>query len=296
MWEAWSSRSFTEAELRPALDELRATAFRRFTHNFLRFNTVPGGVDWFDDFSAILNNARLAAAVARAGRARGVLFDVEQYVAPLFDYRRQRDAGTKAWADYAAQAHRRGREVMEALQEGYPDLVVFLTFGYSVPWLGTRGGSLPLAETDYGLLAPFLDGMVEGARGGTRLVEGYEPAYFHNKSTDYFPAARAGVTTELLPIVANPQKYLRLISVGFGLWMDFESPPRPWDGVDGRRNFYTPEEFERSLTGALRVADEYVWIYTQTPRWWTPDGVPAALPEGYVQGIRRARQALGMPR
>ena len=92
LWEAWGRRAFTEADLAPALADLRAMRFRRFTHNFLRVNTTPGDVDWFDDFSAILTNARLAATVACAGGAAGVLFDVEQYRAPLFDYRRQRDA------------------------------------------------------------------------------------------------------------------------------------------------------------------------------------------------------------
>src|SRR5690349_10023925 len=34
-WESWGRRAFTEAELRPDLEELEATPFRRFTHNFL---------------------------------------------------------------------------------------------------------------------------------------------------------------------------------------------------------------------------------------------------------------------
>ncbi|HYL80593.1 MAG TPA: hypothetical protein VEU07_07260, partial [Candidatus Acidoferrum sp.] len=45
VWEGWGTRAFTEAELQPALDDLQATHFRGFTHNFLRFNTTPGDVD-----------------------------------------------------------------------------------------------------------------------------------------------------------------------------------------------------------------------------------------------------------
>src|SRR5438093_12211734 len=55
MWEDWGKRRFTEAELQPALEDLQATPLHRFTHNFLRFNVTPGDVDWFDDFSAVLN-------------------------------------------------------------------------------------------------------------------------------------------------------------------------------------------------------------------------------------------------
>src|SRR5206468_4664268 len=94
-WELWGSRAFTEEELQPALNDLKATKFKRLTDNFLRFNTTPAKLDWFDDYSAVLNNARLAAWVMREGKCKGILFDIEQYEGQLFDYRKQRDAKTK---------------------------------------------------------------------------------------------------------------------------------------------------------------------------------------------------------
>lgn len=288
LWEAWGRRAFSEAELAPALADLASTRFRRFTHNFLRVNTTPGDVDWFDDFSAILANAQLAAHIARAGGAAGILFDVEQYRAPLFDYRRQ-GGGTTSWTAYAMQVRRRGREVMEAFQAGYPDLTVFLTFGYGVPWLEMRHGATSLAACEYGLLAPFLDGMVEAASGRTRLVDGYEPAYFHNKEPERFAAAYRMLTDDLLPIVAEPPRYRRLLSVGFGLFMDYGPEGRRWNGADGSANYYTPGEFEASVRAALAAADEYVWIYTETPRWWSSGGTPVDLPDGYADALRRAR-------
>jgi hypothetical protein len=138
-WECWGPRAFTAAELKPALDDLQATHLRKFRQNFLRFNVTPGDVDWFDDFSAILHNAELAARVAKEGRCRGLLFDIEQYTAQPFDYRKQRDAKSKTWEQYASQVRLRGRDVMEAFQKGYPGLPVFLTFGYSLPWTQTQG-------------------------------------------------------------------------------------------------------------------------------------------------------------
>src|SRR6185503_15179576 len=132
----------------------------------------PADLDWFDDFSAVLNNARLAARLAKQGGCPGLLFDIEQYNTPLFRYRSQRDVTTKSWDAYAAQVRLRGRQVMEAFQEGYSGLVVFLTFGYGLPWVQTASGAKPLADADYGLLAPFLDGMIAAAEGKTRVVEG----------------------------------------------------------------------------------------------------------------------------
>jgi len=292
LWEAWGRRAFTDAELAPALADLTATPFRRFTDNFLRFNTTPGDVDWFDDFTAILANARLAARVAHEGKAMGVLFDAEQYHAPLFDYRKQRDCGAKSWETYAAQARQRGREIMEAFQRGYPELTVFLTFGYGVPWLEMRSGAPSLAVCEYGLLAPFLDGMVGAASGRARLVDGYEPAYFHNKNAAKFAAAYRILTEDLLPIVADPRRYRRLLSVGFGLFLDYDPQERRWNGVDGSANYYAPADLEASVRAALAIADEYVWIYSQVPRWWSPAGTPVDLPEGYAEALRRVRRDL----
>ena len=290
-WECWGRRAFTEAELQPALDDLKATPWHRFTHNFLRFNTTPGDIDWFDDFSAVLNNARLGAQIARSGKCRGMLFDIEQYNSPLFDYRRQRDAAKRSWNEYAAQARQRGRETMAAFQQGFPDLTVFLTFGFSLPWSESQGGKKPLAECRYGLLAPFLDGMDEAARGHTRLVDGYELSYGY-KDTTRFAAAYQAMSEGLLPIVADPEKYHRVLSIGFGVWMDEDWRRQGWDTENLTKNYYTPAEFEASVRRALEVADEYVWVYTETPRWWSADGVAVKLPAAYDAALRRARQGL----
>src|SRR5215217_9268296 len=87
LWECWSKRAFTEADFKQAREDLKAIQPKTFTHNFLRFNVSPGDVDWFDDFSAVLANAKLAAQLAGEAKSAGVLFDIEQYNTPLFDYR-----------------------------------------------------------------------------------------------------------------------------------------------------------------------------------------------------------------
>jgi hypothetical protein len=289
-WDGWGRRAFTALELQPAVDDLRATRFRRFTHNFLRFNTTPGDVDWFDDFSAILNNARLAARVAHEGKCRGLLFDIEQYNTPLFDYRRQRDSSAQSWNAYAAQVRRRGEEVMTAFQQGFPGLTVFLTFGYSLPWSESDAGKKPLAECHYGLLAPFLDGMVAAARGRSRLVDGCELSYGF-KDTAHFESMYRTMKEGLLPIVAEPEKYHRVFSAGFGIWLDEDWRRKGWNVEDVTKNYYTPVEFEASVRRALEIADDYVWIYTETPRWWSPSGNPEKLPAAYEEALRRARPA-----
>jgi hypothetical protein len=286
-WQCWGTNAFVQGDLARAFVDLRNVPLGHFNHNFLRFNTTPGRLDWFDDHAAVVQNAKLAAQLARAGHCPGILFDIEQYEGPLFEYHKQRDAGTKSWELYAAQARRRGFEVMQAFQEGYPNLVLFLTFGYSLPWHETSGGKKPLADCRYGLLAPFLDGMVEGARGRTQLIDGYELSYGY-KTAAQFTGARQEVTQDLLPIVRDPGKYRQVFSLAFGLWLDHDWRKSGWNPDEPAKNYFSPETLATTVREALQVADEYVWIYSETPRWWSAEGQSVKLPAEYGAALRQA--------
>ena len=285
-WECWGTNTFTLKQLQGALDDLKATPFRHLTNNFLRFNTSPARLDWFDDFSPILANAELAARIAREGKVAGLLFDTEHYEGPLFNYHKQRDASSKSFAQYATQVRKRGREVMDAFQRGYPDLTIFLTFAYSLPWAQSGGVTNKLAEVDYGLLAAFMDGLFEGAAGKTKIVDGYESSYAYKQPADFENAYKT-MKESLLPMVASPTRYQMHSSIGFGLWMDLDWRKYGWNTNDFSKNFFTPEVFGASVRNALQRSDEYVWIYTETPRWWSePGGTSQNLPAAYEKAVR----------
>lgn len=296
-WEAWGTNAFTRADLERAIEDLKQTDFGRFNQNFLRFNTTPAHLDWFDDYAAVLQNAKLAAQIARESRCPGILFDIEQYDGALFDYKKQRDSEDKAkpreqaqksWELYAAQARKRGREVMEAFQEGYPNLTIFLTYGYSLPWAESSRGRIALAECQYGLLAPFLDGLLQGAKGKTRVVDGHELSYGW-KTAQQFAAGYKTMSDELLPIVIDPDKYRKVFSCGFGLWIDRDWRKLGWDIEHPEKNYFTPETLESATRAALRQSDRYVWIYSETPRWWSAEGKAIKLPPAYGDALRRAK-------
>jgi hypothetical protein len=289
-WQSWGEQAFKETDLSDAFTKLKAIHFGRFKYNFVRFNTTPAKIDWFDDQAAVAANSRLAAQLAKAGHCPGILFDIEQYEGQLFNYRKQRDVQTKSWELYAAQAHKRGYEIMQAFQEGYPGLTVFLTFGYSLPWSQSRTGKVSLADCSYGLLAPFLDGMVEAAAGKTRIVDGHELSYGY-KTAEQFAVGRNTMKQDVLPIVRDADKYDRVISVGFGVWVDNDWRKHGWDTNDFSKNYFSPETFQTSATEALRAADEYVWIYSETPRWWSAEGKPEKLPPQYASALLKARDS-----
>ena len=287
VWDTWGTHKFTEQELSKSRDDLKATPIKRFTHNFLRFNTAPGNVDWFDDFSTIISNAKLHATIAREGKAAGLLFDIEQYNEQLFNYRKQRDTATKSFEQYSAQAKQRGREVMQAFQEGYPDLTIFMTWATSLPYLQTNGDISKLPDASYGLLAPFLDGMLEAATGKTMIVDGYESAYSYKEVSKFAPAKDL-MKEKVLTFVGPDEQHRKHVSAGFGVWMDNDWRTIAWDEADLSKNFYSPDAFEKTVRAAWETTDKYVWIYTEVPRWWDKDGKPAKLPKAYDAALRHA--------
>jgi len=290
VWHCWSTRAFKESDFQHAIDDLKNTPLKKFTHNFLRFNTSPGNVDWFDDaaYPAIVNNARLAAKIAHDGKAAGILFDDEHYNEPLFNYAKARHAKTKSFDEYAAKARQRGREVMNAFQEGFPDVHIILTFGHTLPHAQAGPDRAKLAQVDYGLLAPFLDGMFDAATGKAKIVDGFEISYGY-KTPAEFDAIKPLIESSVMKIVGSPDKFRQHSSLGFGLWMDNDWRNKAWDEKDFSKNHFTPQQFEASLRKALATADDYVWIYTETPRWWTAaGGRPEKLPAEYDQAVRRA--------
>jgi hypothetical protein len=289
IWSCWGKQAFTMEQVQHAIDDLKATPFKRFRHNFLRFNVTPGDLDWFDDYSAVINNARLAAKVARHGGV-GILFDTEQYKGSLFDYRKQPGASKHTWEEYAAKARERGREIMRAFQSEFPGLKILMTFGYGAPWQESDAGKHPLKECTYGLLSPFLDGMIDAAEGKSQLIDGWESAYSYFVEKKFWKA-RKMIHEDVLAMVADPEKYKKVFSASFGLWMDYMGTKDGWDAEHPERNPQPPDKFEGVVRHALKYADEYVWIYTEIPRWWSDDGRPVKLPPAYDAAIRRAASA-----
>jgi hypothetical protein len=51
------------------------------------------------------------------------------------------------------------------------------------------------------------------------------------------------------------------------------------------KNHFTPEAFTASVRLALKTSDQYVWIYTEQPRWWTRE----KLPQAYIDALKAAR-------
>lgn len=286
-WQCWGRVQYARSAFDGCVSDLVAARDAGgFGHNFVRFNTTPADIDWFDDFSAVLHNAEVAADVAREGGCAGILFDIEQYSAQLFDFSALGESTGRSWDAYAEQARTRGTEVMRAFQRAFPTLRVFLTFGYCLPWDHMQRLGKPLEAVPYGLLAPFLDGMSDGCADGAVLIDGHESSYAY-REPEQFEEAQRRLRTDVLDIVADPGRYADVFRIAFGLWLDCDWREHGWDEDDFASNHHQPEQFGACLKRALDLADEYVWIYTETPHWWSETG-RVALPDAYVRAIEDA--------
>jgi hypothetical protein len=165
----------------------------------------------------------------------------------------------------------------------FPDITILLTFGYRV---AQPPEGQDRSAAGYGLYADFLDGMLETCGPQTKLVDAWEYSYPY-KTEDQFRQAYGSIKDQSLAWTAEPEKYRRNVTAGFGIWMDCSWRQVGWNTDDFSKNHFTPQEFENAVRAALKTSDRYVWVYTEQPRWWTREKLPAP----YVEALANARAA-----
>ncbi|MCC6730020.1 MAG: hypothetical protein IT208_11845 [Chthonomonadales bacterium] len=284
------------AKFAPDLEDLRRTAFGKFTDNLiLVWATGDEGWDWFSDadWSAAQHNARLFARAARAGGCRGLCFDPEPYGSNVWKYEAQPRAGKRSFDECRAQVRKRGAQFMRAVQRELRDPLV-LTFFHNSLFGGILDISDPesrlkrLSAEGYALLPAFLDGMLDAASPGARIVDGNEIAYYYTASEPFFRAYHT-MRQRSLALVdpRNHARYRSQVQAGQAIYMDQLLATRPPEG--GYISYFmTPEQRARFLEHnayyALYTADEYVWCYSERMSWWKNE-----LPPGAEEAIRAAR-------
>ena len=333
----WAPERITPEQVRDSVEDLKATRFRRFTDNFLWISTQSQPLpapSWLDDeaFAAIRANMVLAARVARECGLKGVFLDVEQYGGMKwsrwmmrfnYPYAHANEKGMIGRGlvdrivphdEYDAAARRRGREIMSAMCAVFPDITVLVLPGiHQVAKERIGAGAhyckdealTGLESSDYGLLAPFGDGMLEGLSPQATLIDGHEKAYAYTRNSRF---AAAGAEVEDAGDVSSvPHLYRERMQVGFGLMLDNRYNVRGGFHTDTESfvdNHFTPQEWGNALYFAMLNADEYVWVWNElrgavffeaSPRSVAGDpGWAANVPDAYVAAMKQARNARDM--
>ena len=204
-WEFWGRRRFAREDVADAFADLRALRPRRFQRDSSSASTSRRATSTGSTTSRRSSRTRGSRPSSRAPAARAASCSTSSSTRASSSSSDASHAAAYGWEAYAAQARLRGREVMTAFQEGYPDLTVFLTFGYSLPWVLSDHGRKPLAETPYGLLAPFLDGLLEAASGRTRVSSTATSCPTASASRSSSPTRAGSSRQDVLPIVGAPE-------------------------------------------------------------------------------------------
>jgi hypothetical protein len=287
---------------REAVAELKSIRFERLTDNFVSIGANPGNVDWFDDagWAAVAEHWAIAAWIAREAGFRGFLFDPEPYTEPYsqFAYAAQPGAAAHSFNEYHGKARERGRQVIAAVAQEFPEAVVYCYFMNSIcsPAAGQADPRPVLAGMGYGLYPAFVDGWLDAAPPGMTFVDGCESAYLYHEDMQYVRAALGikGACQELVS-PENRARYRAQVQVSYGIYLDayWNEEPSPWrvrcDGLPPVRKLL------ENVRSALQAGDGYVWVYGEQFRWWpTPNGSvkpqswPEALP-GCDGALRLAR-------
>ncbi len=264
------------------VETLKKVQSKQLTDNFLSVGPGPG-LDWFDDaaWEQVADHFRVAAWVAREGGLKGSMFDPEiGRSLPVFAYIRQAQREKYSFAEYAAKARERGRQVMEALKGEYPDMTLFTLFMNSGTALGALGADPREGlegRRDYSLYPAFVNGWLDVVPATMTIVDGAEYAYPHSSELQYLKHANSMRHTTLgLVAPENRTKYRTQVQTSLAVYMDaytghpldnvhsdvFKDPP-----LEGR----LVDRFQDALFSAQEIVDEYVWVWGEQYRWWPTD-------------------------
>jgi hypothetical protein len=202
------------------------------------------------------------------------------------DYRQQKHKDSRTFAEYQAKVRQRGKEWILAVNKEFPDITILLTFGYVIAQ--PRGQANDRSQVSYGLLADFLDGMLDGCSKEATIVDAWERSYSY-KQRKQFEQAYQTIRKKALDWTGVAEKYRSQVKAGFGLRLDNDSRRKGWNLTDFSKNHFSPAEFESAVRSALQVSDQYVWIYTEQPKWWTKE----KLPQAYINALASARKTVG---
>ena len=298
--EAWHWESFADA-----LADLRAAKPTTCRETFLMLYANPGDVDWFDDagWHEVVDHWRLLARLAKQGGLRGLLYDAEPYVKPhqQFCYAAQEGAGRHSFAEYQAKARARGRQVMRAIAEEFPQATVFSyrLFSDMLPLLDSGNLNQALEPNTYGLQPAFLDGWMDVAPATVTLIEGTEDIGYRANSPAEYNAAFTRQRLRMPEFLAleNREKFERQLRIGQSLYLDAHINPPGSAWTIERAGSSSARRLAANLCSALAASDGLVWLYGEQARWWPADDAktqtwPQKLP-GAVNAIRRAIDPAG---
>ncbi len=286
--QVFQPEKWDEKKLAPQLKTLGEIKWNKFTGNFLSVYAAST-MDWFNDadWEKVLAHTQFAAKAAKIAGCKGIMFDPEPYGNNPWNYSEQKDAKTKSFAQYATLARKRGGQFMRALSSQNANLKVLMFYQYSMLYYISHADD-PLTRAQavdsysYGLMMPFLDGMLEAAGPGIQFIDGNEFSYYYKTPLEYYRAYHTMKQSAKLYVAPELRgKFDNQVRAAQALYVDYLFNFRPDIFKDNVASSMTPEErarwFEHNTYYALQSSDQYVWLYSENMNWWTKTNVPPGI-------------------
>ena len=250
------------------------------TENFIKVAFYSHVPLWTDDaaWERCNRNFRQAVRFARMTGCRGIALDIE-YVGEQYDLDWEGyDYKGYTEAELRQAALKRGRDVVRAMLETYPDMV-FLTLPEGIRYYG------PLA-TD--LFVGMVQGMAEAdAPGGLHLLTEHSYKMVSTLGLIHYVYSLENDILEHLD-EATAEYWRKKCSITLGGWplgyyrdiLDEEGNRIGYSGRAGKfgneivgsyadkSSNYSPEEFRNQYAGLLLGSKRYCWIYGHGATWW----------------------------
>ncbi|MCM8804327.1 MAG: hypothetical protein NC833_03630, partial [Candidatus Omnitrophica bacterium] len=266
-------------KLKSEVETLKNLKFKRWKDNFLWVSAYLRGednVDWlFDEniWEIIKENFRIIGKIVKETDCKGIFLDCEtpNKNTPIFSH----TGYYKEKYNFevcAKKAFERGRQIIEILQEEKPDIVVISVDGSRIVGLGRsvfmyHWGNLEKTSVSPGYFYPemkhrlfysFLSGMIYGAKGKTKIIDGeYSP---HIGNTIEGPLYNRKFFFEVMPFLKEDDLKVPVEKLFFN------------SGIGGRANTYEAPGRDKAdggmyekLVPLLKYSySDYIWVYWQS--------------------------------
>lgn len=252
----------------------------RITENFIKVAFYSHIPLWTDDaaWEKFNENFRQAARFARMTGCKGIALDVE-YVGEQYDLDWEGyDYKGYTKDELRTAAVKRGRELVKAMLQSYPDMV-FLTLPEGINFYG------PLA-TD--LFVGMVQGTAESnAPGGIHLLTEHTYKMVNTLGLiNYTQSLNSKILDNLDETTARYWREKCSISLGgwpLGYYRDILDDKGERIGYSGKvekfggkivgsyadkSSNYSPEDFRNQYAGMLLAGKRYCWIYGHGATWW----------------------------
>jgi hypothetical protein len=281
------------------LAPIQGLTFTRLQHNMLAVY-INRPADFFDNWSATIQNfANLAAALRDSG-VEGVLFDNEPYQIDPWNYPSDPAleaeynipnscsySSTYTLAQYQAQAELRGQQIMQTMVAQYPQIQVMFFHGPYDSFSGTPSSIQPNnAFWANELEGPFTVGFAEGSGPSSGVQDGGELNFTTLSQYQYaYQYRKVSFASDATNVPFIPESFRPVWSQTMGV--DFEV----YNDSGSNNTPLSAAALQSTMTNALESTDRYVWFYSEGIDTLDPTS-PYWMGQAYLDALTAARAAV----